>query len=104
MPVPSRPLVWLPLAATTLLLALLFWLPSLLWPILDTVGVAAHQTPGWLLINLRGVPGDAFAVWSALTAGAPIPPWAWAALSAAVVVNGMFLVQARQVQTRRSLP
>ena len=103
-PAPSQALIWLPLAATALLLACLAWLPGLLWPGLDTVGVAARQAPGWLVTNLRGVPADAFAVWGALTAGTPIPSWVWAALPAAAVVNGIFCVQARQAQTRRSLP
>ena len=90
-------------AATILLLAFLAWLPGLLWPSLDTVGVAARQTPVWLLANLRGVPGDAFTAWGLLTAGVPVPSWVWAALLAAAVVNGMFCVQARQAHTRRSL-
>jgi len=99
-----QPLIWLPLAATILLLSFLVWLPGLFWPSLDTVGVAARRTPGWLLTNLRGVPADAFTAWGALTAGLPVPSWVWAALPAVTVVNGMFCVQARQAQARRRLP
>lgn len=101
--VPSRSLIWLPLTATTLLFALLVWLPGLLWPSLDTVGVAARQTPGWLLSNLRGVPADAFTIWGTLTMGVPTPSWVWAALPAVAVVNAMFCVQTRQAHARRSL-
>ena len=96
--------LWLPLAATALLLALLFWLPDPFRPGLDAVGVAARQTPGWLVTNLRGVPADAFTVWGALTVGGAVPSWAWAALSAAAVVNGIFCAQVRRVQMRRSFP
>jgi predicted anti-sigma-YlaC factor YlaD len=95
---------WLPLAATILLFALLAWLPGLLWPSVDTVGVAACQTPGWLVTNLRGLPADAFTVWGALMTGVPMPSWVWAALAAVVVVNAMFCVQTRQAHARRSLP
>lgn len=102
-PVSRRPLIWLPLAATALLLALLAELPGLLRPGLDTVGVAARQTPGWLLSNLHGVPADAFAVWGALTSGVPVSSWVWAALLTLAVVNGMFCVQARRSQVQRSL-
>lgn len=105
-PVPAAgpPMLWLPLAATILLLALLVWLPGLFWPRLNTMSVAARQTPDWLLTNLHGVPGDALAVWGTLTTGVPIPSWVWAALPAVAVVNGMFCVRARQAQTQRSLP
>ena len=105
-PVPTsrQPPVWLPLAATILLLTLLAWLPGLLWPSLDTVGFTARQTPGWLLSNLRGVPADAFMAWGALTTGVPVPSWVWAALPAVAVVNGMFCVQARQAHLGRRLP
>lgn len=102
-PAPVHPPLWLPLAATILLLALLAWLPGLLWPGLDTVGVAARQTPGWLLSNLRGVPADAFTIWGTLTMGVPTPSWVWAALPAVAVVNAMFCVQTRQAHARRSL-
>lgn len=102
--VPTRSLVWMPLAATSLLLALLLRLPGLLRPSLDSVGIAALQTPGWLAANLRGVPGDALVVWSTLTTGVSLPPWAWAALLAAAVVNGMLCIQARQTRIQRSLP
>ena len=98
----SRPL-WLPLAATALLLVLLAALPGLLLPGLDTVGAAARQTPGWLLTNLRGLPSDAVTAWGALTAGVPVPSWAWAALLGAVAVNGMFCVRARQAHALRGL-
>ncbi len=101
MPVHSP--IWLPLAATALLLVLLVWLPGLLWPGLETVSIAARQTPVWLLSNLRGVPADASVTWGALTMGVPVPPWAWVALSAAVVVNAMFCVRARQAHTLRGL-
>lgn len=103
-PAPGQPPVWLPLAVTTLLIALLAWLPGLLWPGLDAVSVAARQTPDWLLSNLRGVPADAFTAWGVLTMRVPVPSWGWAALVLATAVNGMFCVQARQAQTRRSLP
>ncbi len=103
-PAPGQPPVWLPLAATILMFALLVWLPGLLWPSLDTLSVAARQTPDWLITNLRGVPADAFTAWGALTRGIPIPGWVWATLLLAAAVNGMFCVQARQAQTRRSLP
>ncbi len=102
-PIPSRPLVWLPLAATILLLALFAWLPSLIWPGLDTLGVAVRRTPGWLLTNLRAVPGDASGAWAALTTGLALPAWVWAALPAVAVVNAMFCVQARLSYARRSL-
>ena len=95
---PARTPVWLPLVATAMLLVLLALLPGLLLPGLDTVGVAARQTPGWLLSNLHGVPADASAIWAALTAGVPVPSWAWAALLGAVTVNAMFCVRARQAQ------
>lgn len=103
-PAPSQSLIWLPLAATILLLVLLAWLTGPIWPSLDTVAASARQTPGWLLTNLRGVPGDAFTAWGALTAGVPIPSWVWAALTAVTAVNGMFCVQARQAHGRRSPP
>ncbi len=102
-PVPANRSFWLPLAATLLLLVFLVWLPGLLWPGLDTVGGAARQTPGWLLSNLRGVPDDAFGAWGTLTAGVPVPPWAWAALLAVAAANGMFCVQARQAHALRGL-
>ncbi len=100
-PAPSGPALWLPLAATILPLALLVWLPGLLPPGLGTLSDTARQTPEWLAANLRGVPADAFAVWGAVTVGVSVPSWAWAALLAAVIVNGMFCVQA---QTRRGVP
>lgn len=102
-PMPTRPLVWLPLAATALLLVLLAWLPGPLWPGLGAVGAAARQTPGWLLSNLRGIPADASASWGALTAGVPVPSWTWAALLGSVAANALFCVQARQARTRGSL-
>lgn len=100
---PVQQPIWLPLAATVLLLAFLAWLPGLLLPGLDTVGAAARQTPGWLLSNLRGVPGDALAIWGALTGSTSLPAWVWAALPAVAGVNAMFCVQARQAHARRSL-
>ena len=103
-PVPRRTLVWLPLTATVLLLALLTELPGLLWPGLDSLGTAARQMPGWLLTNLHGVPADAYAVRGALTVGVPVSSWVWAALLTLTLVNGMFCVQARQSQAQRSLP
>ena len=100
---PARPPIWLPLAATGLLLVLLAFLPGLLLPSLENVGVAARQMPGWLLANLRGVPTDTSATWAALTAGVPIRPWVWAALLGAAAVNTLFCIQARQGYSRRSL-
>ncbi len=101
-PVSTNHPLWLPLAATALLLVLLANLPGLLWPGLETVGGAARQTPGWVLSNLRGLPADASAFWGALTAGAPVPAWVWPAFLAAAVVNAMFCVRARQAQGSRS--
>ena len=98
----SRPL-WLPLAATVFLIVLLTWLPGLLLPGLDTVGIAARQTPGWLLSNLRGLPSDASTIWGALTAGVPVRSWVWPALLAVVAANGMFCARARQAHTLRDL-
>ena len=100
---PSYRPLWLPLAATAVLLVLLACLPGLLLPGLDTVGVAARQTPGWVLSNLRDLPTDAVTAWGALTAGLPVPSWAWAALLVAVAVNAMFCVRARQAHTLRGL-
>lgn len=70
----ARPPLWLPLAATALLLGLLTWLPGLPLAGFDTVSVAARQTPGWLLSNLRGVPSDAFAVWGRSRRACPSRP------------------------------
>jgi anti-sigma factor RsiW len=102
-PTPVPQSLWLPLVASALLLALLAWLPGLLWPGLESLGLAARQTPGWLLTNLRAVPGDASSAWGALTAGLALPAWVWAALPAVAVVNAMFCVQARLSYARRSL-
>lgn len=102
-PAASPRLFWLPLAATVLLIALLACVPGLLPPGLDTVNGAARQTPGWLLANLRGVPSDASGVWGALTVGVPFRVWVWPAFLAAVLVNAMFCLRARQAQMRGSL-
>lgn len=104
MPTSVHQPLWLPLAATILLFALLAWLTGPFWPSLDIVSVAARQTPGWLLSNLRGVPADAFTIWGTLTMGVLIPSWVWAALPAVAVVNGMFCAQTRQAHARRSFP
>jgi len=103
-PAPSpRLLLWLPLAATMVLLVLLLSLPGLLPPGLNALGGAARQTPGWLLANLRGVPADASGAWGALTAGVPLHLWVWPAFLAALATNALFCVRARQADAPRSL-
>ncbi len=100
----ARTPLWLPLAATAILLTLLALLPSLLLPGVDALGTAARETPGWFLTNLRGLPGDVFTTWNALTISIHLPAWIWAVLLAMGVVNALFCVQARQNHARRSLP
>lgn len=102
-PAPAARSFWLPLAVTTLLLVLLAWVPGLPWPGLDAVGGAVRLTPGWLLSNLGGVPAAVSGFWGALTAGVPVPAWVWPAFLAALAVNALFCVRARQAGTPRSL-
>ena len=101
---PASSSLWLPLLATACLIGLLAFLPNVIGPGFEALGLSARQMPNWLLANLRAVPEAAAAVSHVMPTFAPLPGWTWSVLLAIVAVNGVFYRQARLSQSRRSLP
>jgi anti-sigma factor RsiW len=101
---PASSSLWLPLLATACLIGLLAFLPNVIGPGLEALGLSARQMPDWLLTNLRLVPEAAATVSHVLPIFAPLPGWTWSVLLAIVAVNGIFYRQACLSQSRRSLP
>ena len=101
--VPARPVLWLPLAATALLVSALAFVPHLVTPALPAVSDLIRALPSWLLANSRALPADMATAWAAAQATALFAPWVWSALLATGLVNGLFYARAAQSRSERSL-
>ena len=101
-PKPSRLSLWLPLTATLLLLTALAFVPGLPTAGAGTLVRSLHGLPLWLGANLSALPGDALAMLR-LPQTRVVPSWTGALLAAAIALNSMFCLYARQSALRRSM-